>query len=155
MRCTILLLAACFAMAACKNKQETTKSQSDNSPKQEMTTPSGDAKLAVIDRERFQGDSDNLSILSAKMEGDILIVDVRYSGGCEEHTFDLVSNGFYAKSLPPKLPIRILHNANGDGCRQLIETSLSFNVQPLKYAGKGPLIMNLQGYDEPINYRYQ
>jgi len=107
-----------------------------------------------IDKEKFTQDSDPMSIKSAKINGDILELLVNYSGGCEEHSFELVSNGFYMKSLPPKLAVKVLHNNNGDACRSLEEKTLSFNIKDLRYPGEGPLILLIDGMKEETTYRY-
>ena len=110
-------------------------------------------KMAFIDMEAFRDSSDPIQIKGVSISGDFLNIDVQYSGGCKEHEFELIGSGMFMKSLPPKMAVSLKHNANADGCRQMIETSLKFNVKDLRYAGEGPLILLLEGRNE-ITYRY-
>lgn len=149
MRCLPLLLLLSLALFGCKQKEQTAKSV-----EMEESAPETPIYQALVDAEKFAQDSDPISIKSAKMSGDFLELIVTYSGGCEQHDFELLSNGFYMKSLPPKLSLKLLHNANNDACRSLIEQPLSFNVKNMRYAGEGPLILLIEGMKKETLYRY-
>jgi len=144
-----LILLAFLALFSCKQKEKTAKT-----PEMETVSPLVSTLFVSIDKNKFIQDSDPLSIKSAKLNGDILELLVSYSGGCKEHFFELVSNGFYMKSLPPKLAIKVLHNNNGDACRSLEEKYLTFNIKDLRYPGEGPLILLIDGMKEEITYQY-
>lgn len=64
-------------------------------------------------------------------EGSIAL-DVEYSGGCNEHSFDLIFNGVWMKSMPAKGTLYLAHNDNGDMCEALVEKTLYFNITELK-----------------------
>ena len=89
-----------------------------------------------------------VNVDSLAISGDILSVFVNYSGGCKEHSFDLYSNSMYAKSLPPKLKLFLKHTNNDDGCRELINAELKFNVAATK-SGKS---LSLQVGNKFIKY---
>lgn len=80
---------------------------------------------------------------SMRVNNDTLSVFVNYSGGCKEHSFDLYSNGMFAKSLPPQLSLCLKHTSNEDACRKLIIQELKFNVNNLKYPGKNTVVLKL------------
>jgi len=90
---------------------------------------------------------------SISIDGDILSVFVNYSGGCKEHTFDLVSNGMYAKSMPPQISVVLKHTNNGDNCRELVMKELKFDVSPLKYKGGNVTVIKLGDKTATCNHK--
>lgn len=80
---------------------------------------------------------------SMSMNKNILSVFVTYSGGCKEHTFELLSNGMYAKSLPPQVSVVLKHTNNGDNCRELVMKELKFDVSALKYKSGNTTIIKM------------
>ncbi|MES2591850.1 MAG: hypothetical protein V4608_08200 [Bacteroidota bacterium] len=108
-------------------------------------------KNAIIDPEIDNTNTGSpYKVDSIKIAGDTLSVFVNYSGGCKAHSFELYSNGMYAKSLPPQLSITLKHIGNDDGCRKLIMEELKFDVANLKYAGKNTVILKLS--DQRVTY---
>lgn len=65
------------------------------------------------------------------LEGNFLVLDVSYSGGCEEHEFTLYAERGFVETNPPGAEVYVSHESNGDACRQFIEETLVFNIQPL------------------------
>lgn len=108
-------------------------------------------KNAVVNAEADMTNTGAMyTVDSMKIDNDVLSVFVNYSGGCKDHSFDLYSNGMYAKSLPPQLSLCLKHTNNGDACRKLIMKELKFNVSNLKYAGKNTVILKLG--DKRVTY---
>lgn len=64
--------------------------------------------------------------------GDVLTLNVSYSGGCEAHEFTLITSGVFLESDPVQLQAVLAHNANGDSCEAWITETYHFNVSPLK-----------------------
>jgi hypothetical protein len=105
---------------------------------------SPEVKSAIVDAGTDMAASGAMyNVDSMTINNDTLSIFVNYSGGCKEHTFDLYSNGMYAKSLPPQLSLCLKHTNNGDACRKLIMKELKFNVSNLKYAGKKTVVLKL------------
>lgn len=102
-------------------------------------------------------DSDPISISNVQVNGNTLQLNVSYSGGCEEHQFDLYGNFAVMKSMPPKRAIKLVHNANGDNCRELIEKTLKFDISEfaITQTSGSEIILLLDGYKLPINYKYE
>ncbi len=100
--------------------------------------------------------SDLITIKSAKMEGHLLTLDISYSGGCKDHSFEMLASKMIMKSLPPKRAIKLIHHANGDHCRQLINKTLVIDMSDVAHSkNKGDVLMLLlDGYREPIKYIY-
>jgi hypothetical protein len=101
--------------------------------------------------------SDPFVIEHAEISGNTLVMRVSYSGGCENHQFDLVGNPNIAKSLPPIRSIELVHKSNGDACKAKMEETLRFNITNLAYKQEaGSVIkLNLGGWKEQLIYTYQ
>lgn len=119
----------------------------DSKPAKDIIT----AKLGESKR------SDAVTINNARIEGNLMYLIVEYSGGCEEHEFELVGSYAVAKSMPPQRGIQLQHNANGDNCRALITDTLIANIEALAAAPtKGSeIFLNLEGYGKQLKYIYE
>ena len=94
-----------------------------------------------------------LDVMQASIQGDSLVVQVAYSGGCAEHAFELVAAGPQVRSLPPKQPLMIAHDANGDACRARIEETLAFDLHPHRMSPTGLTVILFN--DSTLMYRYE
>lgn len=139
---TLVILLATILFFAC-HKRSINKSQATATEKSEKNTDFP-VKNAIVDAETDMADKGALyTVDSIKINEDVLSVFVNYSGGCESHSFELYSNGMYAKSMPPQLSLCLKHTSNNDNCRELILKELKFNVANLKYAGKSTVVLKL------------
>lgn len=92
---------------------------------------------------------DPAEILQARIEGDVLLLEVRYGGGCETHDFALLHSGVFMESLPVQTVLTLAHDAHGDPCRALVGRSLRFDLTPVKrayqaaYGEGGTLVLHL------------
>lgn len=134
----------------CKDKKESTVSEVQTEMEEESNK--GDIQKLKIIEGFSDRESDNFEVENASLEGDILSIDISYSGGCEDHEFDLYFNGAYMKSLPPKANLFLKHNANGDACRSMIKQTLRFNIKKVK-ASYDSVILYLNNYTEQIVYK--
>ena len=64
--------------------------------------------------------------------GDVLTLNVSYSGGCESHDFTLITSGVFLESNPVQLQAVLAHDANGDSCEAWVTETYHFNVSALK-----------------------
>lgn len=97
--------------------------------------------------------SDPFQTLQVEIQGDSLVVQVAYSGGCAEHHFELKSSGPQVRSMPPKQPIALFHQANGDACRARIHERLSFGLHSFRMSPEGITLLLLN--DSTLMYRYE
>lgn len=84
---------------------------------------------------------DPIFLHEAFMDGDCLQVKLSYSGGCKEHTIDLVliqPSGIDNSTIPT---FEISHNANGDMCEAYFTKELRFDLTPLKLEGKKEFVL--------------
>jgi hypothetical protein len=115
--------------------------------KQEEVIP-----IAKIDDFNNYRENDNYSIVNAFIDGNILNLDVTYSGGCKTHNFELIGSNMVAKSLPPQRNVLLVHHANGDDCRELMGERIKFNIQNLAFDGKDVMLI-INGYKNEILYQ--
>ncbi len=96
--------------------------------------------------------NDPFDLIDASISGDSLLLSVRYGGGCSDHVFAL-ETGPMLKSLPPKQLISILHDANGDNCRALIQKTIGFDLSPYRGSPRGITVIVLDGTELIYEYR--
>lgn len=99
-----------------------------------------DPLLMLIDPVKKQPPvgKDFVAIEAAGLKGDKLILDVRYAGGCLNHSFQLNWDGKFLKSNPAQVVLELSHNANGDSCKALVSQRLQFDLSVI--------------IDDPIQY---
>ncbi len=102
-------------------------------------------------------DSDPINIQSVLVSGNTLILTVSYSGGCEEHSFDMVGSQFTAKSLPPIRQLKLIHKNNGDKCKAIIGKTILVDIRDMADVQEtgSEIILNLEGWKGRISYKYQ
>lgn len=137
----LLLLTLGFALLACGNSKEITPEKSSH-PK---------ATFGNIDYQ-----APTAQINTVRIEGNLMFLEVSYSGGCEEQAFSLVGSEMIMKSLPPKRGIRLQRDPKGDACRELVSKSLVFDITDLAYQKEeGEVIfLLLDGFKEEIKYSF-
>jgi len=74
---------------------------------------------------------DGYSINSVKREGDLIQINVTYSGGCRVHEFEIVWDGIVYTDSPCHMNLLLVHNGNGDTCEALITDTVIINVNTL------------------------
>ena len=143
---TLMLLSSTLACKTMKNRKKDQQIIFTNEVKAD--------KKAVLGDINEVGDS--INILNASVEGNNLIIEVSYSGGCETHEFKLIGSPMVAKSLPPIRSIVLVHLGKGDACRQLITEKLSFDIRDFAYTvSESEIYLNLKGFEKRILYKFK
>ena len=115
----------------------------------------------VIDDEQFQSaPRDTFLINNVQIYKNFLKFNISYSGGCMEHIFKLISTSFM-ESYPVQVNILLSHEDNNDSCEAWITEILIYDISPLKVSWQklyneknGIIIMNIENWEESINYRF-
>lgn len=152
----ILLLSVLAGLLSCAETKEIVLSKEDvvvaeTDSNSDVTIKQKKAKIGAF------MESDHLDIESVILKDNSLFIAVSYSGGCEEHDFELIGNPLIMKSLPPKRTIQLYHNANGDSCRSLLNEILEIDITDLAYdqTAGSEIILILEGWEEEINYIFK
>ena len=111
-----------------------------------------DSQSASKEAQFSSSASDPFDLLGARIEGDSMMIDVRYGGGCKEHVFALDA-GPMLKSLPPKQLLSISHDANGDNCRALITKTIVIDLVAYRRSPRGITVIVLEGQELIYEYR--
>lgn len=137
----VLALFIIITITACGTKKAAT------SVKEEVV---GLASLGDVKQE-----SDSYTIKSARIDGNNLILNVSFSGGCINYIPDLIGSEFIMKSLPPKRPIKFILKKEGE-CRELKEKEFVFDISSFAYKTEqgSEIILLLKEWDEPLVYVY-
>ena len=83
--------------------------------------------VVVSDVDRGWG-SDEYVVNEAVVSGDVLTLNVSYSGGCAAHAFTLVVSESFARRSPATLAGRVAHDANGDSCEAYPTENYEFDL---------------------------
>ena len=75
--------------------------------------------------------SDPFVLDSAIFNCDSISIIVSYSGGCKQHTFEIIWSENLSDTEPPQTGMIILHDANDDACEAYITETLTFSVSDL------------------------
>jgi hypothetical protein len=136
------ILAVSALLIACNNTKEVLDVDPINVKK---------AQIGDVTQESAQ-----TTIGAVKLEGNILSLDVEYSGGCKDHSFEFVGSAAIMKSLPAKRAVKLVHDSNDDTCRELVSETIKFDIRALAVTEKSgsEIILLLDGVKEPISYVY-
>lgn len=109
------------------------------------------AKIGQLDQS-----SDPLTITAVEVRGNLLYIDVEYTGGCLEHEFELIGSENILKSFPPIRPIELVHRNMSDECKAIEKRKLEIDISDLAYMKeKGSEIhFTLPGWKEKIVYKF-
>ena len=75
--------------------------------------------------------SDHFVIRSVKIDDSnlIMLVEVSYAGGCEEHQFSLIWPEAITMVYPPNFSVILMHDANGDMCEAWLTETLVIDLR--------------------------
>ena len=97
---------------------------------------------------------DDFSIDGISIEGDTLIVDVSYSGGCADHEWQICWDGTTQDISPPEVSLHIGHNSNGDTCEGIRTESLEFDISSLQVPNPGVESLTVYVGSQSLSYVY-
>lgn len=110
-----------------------------------------DTELIIDQKFQYPSELNNCSILEAKINGDYLLLDIEFTGGCEQHRFNLYFNEVLMKSMPPKATLFLNHIDNNDKCESIVQKTLKFNIKKLKEKSN-EMYIYLVGYSKSLKY---
>ncbi|MFN4235353.1 MAG: hypothetical protein ACK4IK_11160 [Bacteroidia bacterium] len=90
-----------------------------------------------------------MNILNMQLNKDILSIEINYSGGCKEHSFNLYSNGLVVNN---NMQLFLVDTQNEDFCKMLITDTLYFNLKSLRKIKKDKLYLTVNRNEQIIQY---
>ncbi|MBK9451763.1 MAG: hypothetical protein IPN95_20570 [Bacteroidetes bacterium] len=86
---------------------------------------------------------DPLLSVKAMVQGDCLRLTAEYSGGCQEHDFDMYWDGEWDRTKPPVAHLYLGHNAHGDACEAIKAEKIGFSLEQIRFPGNGQVIADI------------
>lgn len=90
-----------------------------------------DFDLLNSNREKNIEIGDGFKVNSAKRIGDLILLNVTFSGGCKIHTFEILWDGIVYDENPCRFNLLVTHHANEDICESVYSTDLTINLKEL------------------------
>lgn len=116
----------------------------------DLPSPVADGSIRIdpqLDPESIR--KDRFDFVDASLEGRTLSLTVSVSGGCEDHDYDLVTQGALLLSIPPGANLYLVHEDNDDPCDAIIQQTVSFDITPLvESSGFEQILLILWPYDQ-------
>lgn len=143
----ILIFSLIIATVGCKTRKNLSKENDANCKSNMITATIGE----------INSPSDLLNISAVRVSGNKLFIDINYSGGCEKHEFEVIGSSMIAKSLPPIRAIQLVHKANNDACKKLIEQTIEVDISALAYKQEAgsTIFLTLDGWKDRIEYTFE
>lgn len=144
---SLLIFSIVLLIFSCKSQKNAKNSTIETNSETMLKATIGDIETP----------SDLIQITGVTISGNIMSIDVNYSGGCGEHNFQLIGSENIAKSLPPIRSVKLVHIANGDACRKLEVRTLVFDISDLthKQEAGSVIYLTLDGWKDRIEYTFE
>lgn len=100
-------------------------------------SPDGTQAMPVIlfnDLTTLMISDDPVLVTRITVQGDHLLLNVQYSGGCQNHDFRMYANRRFIDREPPHAELYLSHDGHDDGCGLTINNVLTFDLVPLQDA---------------------
>ena len=114
-----------------------------------------DKQAQVVSDTNFQDIiTANYMITKVVLNGDCLSVTIS-SSGCSGETWDveLISSNSILESFPVQRLVKIELD-NPEVCLAIVQKTVSFDLAPFQVDGQNQVILNIDGWNETINYQY-
>ncbi len=138
---TVILLSS-LSFIACKKNKTITKTVNQETVNYIIGNNDSIASIHIdSEYKRPENLNAKYKISKVKLDNQTLIISVSYSGGCQDQTFELVSNG---KVEDEKMYLDLVHDNKNDMCKKMIMRDLKFDLSSLgANEGNVNLILNL------------
>lgn len=123
----------------------------EDQPEQNLLKNS--SKIIVDDDLYSRASNDAIQIINAVVIDDSLSVTFQYSGGCGNIYYDLISNKDFLETDPVQKNLRLAFK-DEDDCEAGVEITLSFSIKETQISQENSIILNLQGWEQPLVYTY-
>lgn len=98
--------------------------------------------------------SDEFTFVEANIDLDCLFIKISASG-CDGNSwqFNLVDSGAVAESSPEQRFLKFALE-NNELCLAVFERTVSFDLKPLQIENSNEIILNIEGLESSLNYKY-
>ena len=101
--------------------------------------------------------SNPIQIMSVKLSANLLTLDIKYTGGCIEHDFQMIGSASIAKSMPPIRFIELIDTTTNDDCKKVTFETITIDISDLsiKKSKGSEIYLTLAGWPEKIKYIFE
>ncbi len=152
-----VIASSLIVVSCCKRKSVPTDTNKSTVEEVKGTTEDKSSlePITINSEYVWSGSTDAFTMLSKRVGGDTLYLEVQYGGGCEDHVFTLNTNMRWLKSMPPQLNLHVEHESKDDKCRALITKTLTFDLKTIQTPSSQAVKLIIDGDSEnKLNYRY-
>lgn len=138
---TFLIFIIAF-MIGCNSDDDNVSSSLENS------------NVILVDDDLFlNAQNDEFEIIVASISDNNLNITLFYGGGCGNIYYDLVTGNDYLETTPIQKNIRIAFD-DKDNCEAGIKLELSFDLTQIQVSNTDRIILNLDNWEDQIEYNY-
>lgn len=150
---SIYLSLLFFSALSCVSEKEVVSEKNDSTP----VSTINQKKINKATIGEKSSVSNPIQITSVSINGNIMTIEVSYSGGCKLHEFQVIGSSMIAKSMPPIRSMQLIHTSNGDECKKLINETLTIDVSDLAYKKEkgSEIFLTLDGWKEKVKYIFE
>jgi len=111
-------------------------------------------KNVIVDKKMdFINYKKEFTIKTATIADSTVSITFTYTG-CGDDDINLMFNGNYLKSYPPKATLYLIKTSDKKDCGKLMEKTLLFNISPVKYPNAKTLVIQFPDYESKLMYNY-
>ena len=101
--------------------------------------------------------SDTFNINSVEINGNYLLLEISYKGGCKKHDFEFSGSSTISKSMPPIRAVQLIHLANQENCEKEILKMLKVDISELAYKKEkgSKIFFTLIGWEKRLEYVFE
>lgn len=117
--------------------------------------PTNCNEFSIIDETKYnQTNTNNYTITNVVLNGNCLEITVS-SSGCNPNNWDMnfVASEVVVETLPNQWNAKV-ELINNEACQAVFQKTVSFDLTPLKDAGKNQVQIKIQGWNTSIMYQY-
>ena len=94
---------------------------------------------------------ENTTIVGHRQEGNCLVLDTRFPGGCEDHIlhFLIDENNQSSVNISVAFPARLSHN-NTDQCEAVVALEVFVDISNLELIGAESIMLSIENYDQIV-----
>ena len=140
---------SCATNKGNSNENKASSSTSNNPQKMDQKEQYPQAKIGEIVKETHP-----FNVNKVEIDGNFMVFEVSYSGGCGKHDFELVGSSIVSKTNPPTRVIQLQHKNHGDKCKAIITEKLKFSISILALHTNFGNIIQLELWNNSIKMEY-
>jgi hypothetical protein len=145
LRIFLILFVPTLLLYSCVSTKDTNNSKSFN----DLTK-----KYVIVDKNfDMMTLKKDYVINEASLKDSVVSIKIKYTG-CTDDDWDMVFNGNYLKTFPPKASLVLVKKSGIQNCEKKMEKELNFILSPVKDPSTKTLVIQFPNYEPKLLYNY-